>query len=171
MGNVLSPVWAYLLGWYSVWVNSVRTSDVTPWSSRWYFKFKLTSSSSANTNETTFAFLYTNNDMGNQLKIIVDLYDCWGALCNLLLDQHSRIWTFSTKDKWKIPTLVVLLTMQDIARVYGISVNDLNRLLISLNNNTLGPYIGKVEFGDIWQGYKVEIIWKNFRRFWLNYLR
>lgn len=57
------------------------------------------------------------------------------------------MWTFSTAVKWKIPSLV-LLTAQDTARAYGISANDLNRLLISLNNNTLGTYIGQVEFGD-----------------------
>lgn len=43
---------------------------------------------------------------------------------------YLRIWTFSTEDKWKIPNLG-LLTAQDTARAYDISVNDLNRLLIS----------------------------------------
>lgn len=57
------------------------------------------------------------------------------------------MWTFSTAVKWKIPSLV-LLAAQDTARAYGISANDLNRLLLSLNNNTLGTYIGQVEFGD-----------------------
>ena len=73
------------------------------------------------------------------------------------------------EDKWKTPNLV-LLTAWDTARACGISVNDLNRLFISLNNNTLGMDIGEVEFGDTWQGCKMEIIWKNFLRFWLDYL-
>ena len=73
------------------------------------------------------------------------------------------------EDKWKTPNLV-LLTAWDTARACGISVNDLDRLFISLNNNTLGMGIGEVEFVDTWQGCKMEIIWKNFLRFWLDYL-
>lgn len=57
--------------------------------------------------------------------------------CIVLSDQHSRIWTFSAEDKRKIANWV-LLTAQDTAAANGTSVDDLSRLLISLNNNTLG---------------------------------
>lgn len=37
------------------------------------------------------AFLFTNNGMGSHLRVVLDLCNCGGILCNLLLDQLSRI--------------------------------------------------------------------------------